>query len=175
MDFHPYRRQARAIPTVARTPPKAIRDRAKAREAGAQLGLDIRLATPADVRWVMTWANEMHVPAPRSARTRWYIFLKDGERVGFEAVRHETMNGEPMYWIAAIFILPAYQRQHLAPQFLALSSQRWYQKGRIGCRIAVDNVRVIRLLTDGGMRKVRQTRQWVDLAYDLGAPWKPDR
>jgi ribosomal protein S18 acetylase RimI-like enzyme len=101
--------------------------------------------------------------------------MKDGTRVGYLAARSETFNGQPVRWISSVFILPAYQRQGLAPQFMALASQRYFQKGNVGCRVATTNVRVIRLLMNNGFRKVRQTTQWVDLFFELPQTFVPGR
>jgi hypothetical protein len=142
-------------------------------------GLSTRPATADDLPWLQSWAAQLGLPAPRSRRVRSFILLKDNQRVGYLAAREEMAEGgggrEPVMWIASAFLIPALRGQGLILKFGEILSRQYYQKGKLGCRVAADNATMMNLMARGGWRKTHSTRRFTDFTLELDAPFRASR
>jgi hypothetical protein len=160
----------------------ALRPRAAATlEATEQAGsgLSVRPAEAADLPWLQTWASHLGLPAPRSRQVRSFILLKDSQRVGYWAMREEMIDAErgrePIMWIVSAFLIPSLRGQRLMPKFGEVLSERFYQKGKVGFRVAADNTRMLRLVGRHGWNKLHSTRRFTDFMLELDAPFRASR
>ena len=147
---------------------------------GEVKGLSTRVATADDLPWLQTWAAQLGLPAPRSRRVRSYILLKDGQRVGYMAAREDMAEDsgggrEPVMWIVSAFLIPALRGQGLILKYGEMLSSQYYQKGKVGCRVAADNSTMMRLMARGGWRKTHSTRRFTDFVMELDAPFRATR
>ena len=146
---------------------------------GEVTGLSTRVATADDLPWLQTWAAQLGLPAPRSRRVRSYILLKDGQRVGYMAAREDMAEGgdgrEPVMWIVSAFLTPALRGQGLILKYGEMLSRQYYQKGKVGCRVAADNAPMMQLVARGGWRKTHSTRRFTDFVLELDAPFRATR
>ncbi len=138
--------------------------------------LSTRPATPADIPWVQAWASQLGLPASESRRVRSFILLRGQQRVGFFAVRDEMTNSgagrEPILWIMSAFLIPSKRGQGLLPKFGEILSRQHYSQGKVGCRVATDNTRMLRLLSRGGWKKMHATSRYIAYQLDLTGPFK---
>lgn len=147
---------------------------------GEATGLSTRVATADDLPWLQTWAAQLGLPAPRSRRVRSFILLKDGQRVGYMAAREDMAEDggggrEPVMWIVSAFLTPALRGQGLILKYGEMLSRQYYQKGKVGCRVAADNAPMMRLMARGGWRKTHSTRRFTDFVMELDAPFRATR
>jgi len=174
--------QPRPRPRAADAAPQAasLRAAAAGEAAGEATGLSTRGARADDLPWLQTWAAQLGLPAPRSRRVRSFILLKDGQRVGYMAAREEMAEDggggrEPMMWIVSAFLIPALRGQGLILKYGEMLSRQYYQKGKVGCRVAADNAAMMRLVARGGWRKTHSTRRFTDYVLELDAPFRATR
>ena len=111
---------------------------------------------------------------------RSFILLKDGQRVGYMAAREDMAEDgsggrEPVMWIVSAFLIPALRGQGLILKYGEMLSRQYYQKGKVGCRVAADNETMKRLVARGGWRKTHSTRQFSDYVLELDAPFRATR
>lgn len=174
---------ARATSTGTR-PAAVTRDAsvAGARDAAAEpqaAGLSARPATAADLPWLQTWAAHLGLPAPRARQVRSFILLKDSQRVGYLAGREDMLDAgrgrEPVMWIVSAFLIPTLRGQGLLMKFGEILSRTHYPKGKIACRVAADNSRMLRLVSRGGWQKLRTTRRFSDFLLELEGPFRAPR
>jgi hypothetical protein len=143
-------------------------------------GLSTRVATADDLPWLQTWAAQLGLPAPRSRRVRSFILLKDGQRVGYMAAREDMAEDggggrEPVMWIVSAFLIPSLRGQGMILKYGEMLSRQYYQKGKVGCRVAADNAPMMRLMSRGGWRKAHSTRRFTDFVLELDAPFRATR
>lgn len=152
---------------------------ANAAAGGEAAGLSARVATAADLPWLQTWAAQLGLPAPRSRRVRSFVLLKDGQRVGYMAARDEMADAgrgrESMLWVVSAFLIPTLRGQGMILKFGEILSRDHYRKGRVGCRVAADNTRMMRLMARGGWKKLHTTRRFTDFMLELDAPFRASR
>ena len=160
----------------------ALRPASAAREASAEpqaAGLSARPATAADLPWLQTWAAHLGLPAPRARQVRSFILLKDSQRVGYLAGREDMLDAgrgrEPVMWIVSAFLIPTLRGQGLLMKFGEILSRTHYPKGKIACRVAADNSRMLRLVSHGGWQKLRTTRRFSDFVLELDGPFRAPR
>lgn len=165
-------------PTANRQETPALRAPATGLQTG-NAGLSARPASAGDLPWLQCWAAHLGLPAPRSRRVRSFILLKDSQRVGYMAIRDDTIDvgrgREPILWIVSTFLIPSQRGQGLILKFGELLSRQYHQKGKIGCRVAADNVPMLRLMARGGWRKLHSTRRYVDFLMELDGPFRASR
>lgn len=146
---------------------------------GEGSSLSGRPAVAADLPWLQTWAAHLGLPAPRSRRVRSFILLKGSQRVGYMAVRDDTVETgrgrEPILWIVSAFLIPSLRGQGLILKFGEILSRQYYQKGKVGCRVAADNTRMMRLVARGGWTKLQTTRRFTDFMLELDSPFRATR
>jgi hypothetical protein len=139
-------------------------------------GLSARPAEAADLPWLQTWAAHLGLPAPRSRRVRSFILLKDAQRVGYLAIREEMIDTgrgrEPIMWIVSAFLIPSLRGQGLILKFGEILSEQVYPKGKVGFRVAADNLRMLKLVARPGWRKLHSTRRYTDFMLQLDAPFR---
>jgi len=82
---------------------------------------------------------------------------------------------EPILWILSAFLIPSLRGQGLILRFGEILSRQYYQKGKVGCRIAADNTRMLKLMARGGWKKLHATRRYVDFMMDLDGPFRASR
>jgi hypothetical protein len=177
--------RGRAIPNVRIISPTTRRGETSGLRhpaAGAQTGnteLSTRPASAADLPWLQSWTTYYGLPAPMLRRIRSFILLKDGQRVGYFAMRDsiiETERGrEPMLWIVSAFLIPALRGQGLILKFGEILSRQYYRKGKVGCRVAADNSRMLKLMARGGWKKLHTTRRYTDFMLELDGPFRSSR
>lgn len=142
-------------------------------------GLSVRPASTADLPWLQSWAVHLGLPAPRSRSVRSFVLLMDSQRAGYMAIRDsmiDTGRGrEPILWLVSAFLIPSLRGQGLILKFGEILSRRYYPKGKVGCRIATDNTRMLRLMARGGWKKLHSTRRYVDFMMELDGPFRASR
>lgn len=142
-------------------------------------GLTDRLASAADLPWLQSWAAQLGLPAPRSRRVRSFMLLKDSQRIGYMAVRDEMIDSgrgrEPILWIVSAFLIPSQRGQGLILKFSEILSRQYYQKGKVGCRVASGNTAMLRLMARGGWKKLHSTRRFIDFTLELDGPFRASR
>lgn len=142
-------------------------------------GLSSRVAVASDLPWLQTWAAHLGLPAPRSRRVRSFILLKDGQRVGYMAARDDLLDTgqgpEPVLWIASAFLIPSLRGRGLILKFGEVLSRQHYQSGKVACRVAADNTRMMRLVSRGGWKKLHSTRRYTDFMLELDGPFRAPR
>jgi hypothetical protein len=155
-------------------PPRSRGERQSA--APDESELSTRPATPADIPWVQAWASQLALPASESRRVRSYILLRGQQRIGFFAVREEMSNSgagrEPILWIMSAFLIPSMRGRGLILKFGEILSREYYRNGKVGCRVATDNTRMLRLLSRGGWKKTHATSRYIAYQLELTAPFK---
>ena len=170
--------EERRAPAAGRPKPAAP-EAAAAEPAGEGQGLSSRVAEAADLPWLQTWAAHLGLPAPRSRRVRSFILLKDGQRVGYMAARDDLIDTgsgpEPVLWIASAFLIPSLRGRGLILKFGEVLSRQHYQSGKVACRVAADNTRMMRLVSRGGWKKLHSTRRYTDFMLELDAPFRAPR
>jgi len=141
--------------------------------------LSTRPATAADLPWLQSWAANLGLPAPRSRRIRSFILLKDAERVGYLATRDDMIDTgrgrEPILWIVSAFLIPSLRGQGLILKYGEMLSKQFYQQGKVACRVAADNTRMLRLVSRGGWKKLHSTRRYTDFVLELDGPFRASR
>jgi hypothetical protein len=174
----------RIIPSLAREQDARPARRAAATSpapaaAEEAAGLSTRAATAGDLPWLQAWAAQLGLPAPRSRRVRSFILLKDSQRVGYMAVREDLAETEgarePIMWVVSAFLVPALRGQGLILKFGEILSRQIYTKGKVGCRVAADNARMMRLMSKGGWKKTYSTRRFTDFTLELDGPFRATR
>jgi hypothetical protein len=139
-------------------------------------GLSARPAGAADLPWLQTWAAHLGLPTPRSRRVRSFILLKDAQRVGYLAIREEMIDTErgrePIMWIVSAFLIPSLRGQGLILKFGEILSEQVYPKGKVGFRVAADNLRMMKLVARPGWKKLHSTRRFTDFMLQLDAPFR---
>jgi hypothetical protein len=143
-------------------------------------GLSARPATASDLPWLQTWAAHLGLPAPRSRQVRSFILLKDSQRVGYMAVRDDMIDSsgrgpEPILWIVSAFLIPSLRGQGTILKFGEVLSEQFYRKGKIGCRVAADNTRMLKLVARGGWKRLHSTRRFIDFMLELDGPFRASR
>jgi hypothetical protein len=142
---------------------------------GVGSGLSARPAEAADLPWLQTWAAHLGLPAPRSRRVRSFILLKDAQRVGYLAMREELIDTErgrePIMWIVSAFLIPSLRGRGLILKFGEILSEQVYPKGKVGFRVAADNLRMLKLVARPGWKKLHSTRRFTDFMLQLDAPF----
>lgn len=166
----------RIITEVARpAPPRAAVALAPTRGTG----LSARVAEAPDLPWLQTWAAHLGLPAPRSRRVRSFILLKDAQRVGYLAAREELVDAErgrePIMWVVSAFLIPSLRGQGLILRFGEILSAQFYPKGKVGFRVATDNVRMAKLAARRGWQKRRSTQRYTDFVVEFDAPFRASR
>jgi hypothetical protein len=171
-----------AAPRTQAAPPQAAALRPPAEETEAKAGaagLSARPAEAADLPWLQTWAAHLGLPAPRSRRVRSFVLLKDSQRVGYLAVREEMIDAErgrePIMWIVSAFLIPSLRGQGLILKFGEILSEQFYRKGKVGFRVAADNLRMLKLVARRGWKKLHSTRRFSDFMLELDAPFRASR
>jgi hypothetical protein len=95
------------------------------------------------------------------------------------AVRDDTVETgrgrEPILWIVSAFLIPSLRGQGLILKFGEILSRQYYQKGKVGCRVAADNTRMMRLVARGGWTKLQTTRRFTDFMLELDSPFRATR
>ncbi|MEX2261843.1 MAG: hypothetical protein WD696_07815 [Bryobacteraceae bacterium] len=133
----------------------------------------------ADLPWLLSWAAQLGLPAPRSRRVRSFMLLKDSQRVGYIAARDEMIDSgrgrEPILWIVSAFLIPSQRGQGLILKYCEILSRQYYQKGKVGCRVASGNTAMLRLMARGGWKKLHATRRFVDFTLELDGPFRASR
>jgi hypothetical protein len=160
--------------------PAAVPRREDLQQAAPGAGeLSARQAAAADLPWLQTWAAQLGLPAPRSRQIQSIVLLRDGQRVGYMAIRNdmvETARGrEPILWIVSAFLIPGLRGQGLILKFGELLSRQYYQKGKVGCRVAAENSPMMRLMARGGWKKLHSTRRYTDFVLELDGPFRATR
>jgi hypothetical protein len=160
-------------------PPAALRSATEESQTEGT-GLSARPATASDLPWLQTWAAHLGLPAPRSRQVRSFILLKDSQRVGYLAVRDDMIDSsgrgrEPILWIVSAFLIPSLRGQGLILKFGEVLSEQYYHKGKVGCRVAADNMRMLKLVARGGWKKLHSTRRFVDFMLELDSPFRASR
>lgn len=139
-------------------------------------GLSARPAEAADLPWLQTWTAHLGLPAPRTRRVRSFILLKDAQRVGYLAMREELIDTErgrePIMWIVSAFLVPSLRGQGLILKFGEILSEQVYPRGKVGFRVAADNLRMLRLVARPGWKKLHSTRRFTDFMLQLDAPFR---
>lgn len=139
-------------------------------------GLSARAAEAADLPWLQTWAAHLGLPAPRTRRVRSFVLLKDGQRVGYLAAREDVLDAgrgrEPVMWIVSAFLIPSLRGQGLILKFGELLSRQYYRGGKVACRVAADNTRMLRLVARGGWKRLHSTRRYTDFVLELDGPFR---
>lgn len=157
--------------------PAARAPAAEARTANA--GLSARPAAAGDLPWLQSWAAHLGLPAPRSRRVQSFILLMDSQRVGYLAIREDTIDlgrgREPILWIVSAFLIPSLRGQGLILKFGELLSAQYYRKGKVGCRVAADNMPMMKLMARGGWKKVHATQRFTDFVMELEGPFRASR
>jgi hypothetical protein len=147
--------------------------------AAENSGLTARVAEAADLPWLQSWAAQLGLPAPRSRRVRSFMLLKDSQRVGYIAARHdmaESARGrEPILWIVSAFLIPSQRGRGLILRFCEILSRQYYRKGKVGCRVATGNAAMLKLMARGGWKKLHATRRFVDFTLELDGPFQASR
>lgn len=165
-------------PAVQRQETPTLRSRA-AEQRSESTGLSARPASAADLPWLQSWAAHLGLPAPRSRRVRSFVLRKDSQRAGYMAIRDDMIDSgrgrEPILWIVSAFLIPSLRGQGLILKFGEILSRQYYQKGKVGCRVATDNTRILRLMARGGWKKLHSTRRFVDFTLELDAPFRASR
>ena len=153
-------------------PTRTLRPTATARDEK----LSMRLATPSDLAWILSWAAQLGLPAPRTRRVRSIVLLQDGQRVGHMGVREgviETTRGrEPVMWIISAFLVPSARHQGLMVKFGELLSRDFFPSGKIGAHIASDNTRVLKLMHEGGWQKIRTAGKYIEYMLEIKSPFR---
>jgi hypothetical protein len=139
-------------------------------------GLSVRPAEAADLPWLQTWAAQLGLPAPRSRRVRSFILLKDSQRVGYLAMREQMIDAErgrePIMWIVSAFLIPSLRGQGLILKFGEILSEQVYPKGKVGFRVATDNLQMLKLVERPAWKKLHSTRRFTDFMLQLDAPFR---
>jgi hypothetical protein len=165
-------------PPVQRQGTPAVRSPA-AEQRSESTGLSARPASTADLPWLQSWAVHLGLPAPRSRRVRSFILLRDSQRAGYMAAREGMIDAgggrEPILWIVSAFLIPSLRSQGLILKFSEILSRQYYPKGKVGCRIATDNTRMLRVMARGGWKKLHSTRRYVDFMMELDGPYRASR
>ena len=134
-------------------------------------GLSARVAEAADLPWLQTWAAHLGLPAPRSRRVRSFILLQDWQRVGYLALQREMMDAEgarePVLWVLSAFLVPALRGQGLILKFGEILCAQFRPEGKVGFRVAADNVRMQQLATRRGWQRRRSTQRYTDFVVEL--------
>jgi hypothetical protein len=174
-----YLSEQRQAPPAPR-PRAAAALEASTRQTPAEgAGLSARPAEAADLPWLQTWAAHLGLPAPRSRRVRSFILLKDAQRVGYLAMREELIDTgrgrEPIMWIVSAFLIPSLRGQGLILKFGEILSEQFYPKGKVGFRVAADNLRMLKLVARPGWKKLHSTRRFTDFMLQLDAPYRASR
>jgi hypothetical protein len=142
-------------------------------------GLTARTAEAADLPWLQAWAAQLGLPAPRSRRVRSFMLLKDSQRVGYIAARHDMLEAargrEPILWIVSAFLIPSHRGRGLILRFCEILSRQYYRKGKVGCRVAAGNAAMLKLMARGGWKQLHATRRFVDFMLELDAPFEASR
>jgi hypothetical protein len=161
---------------LVRAEPRLRPARERRAAAPEESELSTRPATPADIPWVQAWASQLGLPASESRRARSFLLLRGTQRIGFFAVREEMTNSgagrEPILWIMSAFLIPSMRGQGLLPKFGEILSRQHYSEGKVGCRVATDNTRMLRLLSRGGWKKTHATSRYVAYQLELTGPFK---
>jgi len=142
-------------------------------------GLTARIAEAADLPWLQSWAAQLGLPAPRSRRVRSFMLLQDSQRVGYMAARNDMIESargrEPILWIVSAFLIPSHRGHGLILKFCEILSRQYYQKGKVGCRVATGNATMLKLMARGGWKKLHSTRQFADFTLVLDGPFQASR
>jgi hypothetical protein len=142
-------------------------------------GLSVRQAAASDLPWLQSWPAQLGLPAPRWRRVRSFILLRDSQRVGYFAIREQMINTargqEPVMWVISAFLIPALQGQGLILKFGEILSRQFYPKGKVGCRVAADNARMMKLMANGGWTKLHSTRRYTVFMLELDGPFRAPR
>ena len=157
--------------------PRLRRSTGEAQHGEAELST--RPASAADLPWLQSWATYYGLPAPVSRRTRAFILVKNAQRIGYFAMRDSMMHTgrglEPILWIVSAFLIPAMRGQGFILKFGEMLSRQYYQKGKIGCRVAAGNTRMLKLMARGGWQKLNATRRYTEFMLELDGPFRPSR
>ncbi len=143
------------------------------------IGLSARAASAVDLPWLQTWAAQLGLPAPRSRRVRSFVLFKDSQRAGYLAVRDDMVDAgrghEPILWIVSAFLIPSLRGQGLILRYCEILSQQYYRKGKVGCRVASDNIPMLKLTARSGWKKLHSTQRYIDFMMDLDRPFRASR
>lgn len=138
--------------------------------------LSARVAEAADLPWLETWTAHLGLSAPRSRRTRSFILLEDTRRVGYLAAREEMIDAErgrePIMWIVSAFLIPSLRGRGRLLAFCEILSEQYYRKGKVGFRVATDNIPMLKLVAKPGWKKIHSTRRFTDFMLELDAPFR---
>lgn len=147
--------------------------------AGEGEKLSVRLAKPHDEPWLAAWLAAEGLPRPLTRRARSLVLLQDSQRVGHMAVKEgviETARGrEEVMWIISLFLVPAVRGQGIMMRFGQLLSRDFFPTGRVAAHVAVTNTRVVKMLDEGGWRRLRTTGKYIQFMLELERPFRRGR